>query len=73
MQNSLQERGDLTGNTDEYYAPLGYQAIRAYMGRGYAAVQLQRHARAVADYKAALALDANNAYARNALKDLGEP
>ena len=95
----------------EYHAPLGDQAIRAYMGRGYAAVQLQRYARAkddfdvvlkvlpndvprssatlawrgaahqglgeraraVADYKAALTLDANNAYARDALKDLGEP
>lgn len=95
----------------EYYAPLSDQAIRAYMGRGYAAVQLQRYARAkedfdvvlkalpndvprssatlawrgaahqglgeraraVADYKAALTLDANNAYARTALKDLGEP
>ncbi len=95
----------------EYHAPLGAPAIRAYMGRGYAAVQLQNYARAkddfdvvlkalpddvprssatlawrgaahqglgdraraIADYKAALALDPNNAYARTALKDLGEP
>jgi tetratricopeptide (TPR) repeat protein len=91
-----------------YYAPLTDKAIRAYMGRGYAAVGFKQYARAkddfdvvlkavpnevprssstlawrgaawqglrdreraIADYKAALALDPDNAYARNGLKDL---
>ena len=94
-----------------YYEPLSGSAIRSYMGRGYAAMNLKKYARAkddfdvalkalpndvprssatlawrggtwqglgdreraVADYKAALALDPNNKYARDALSNLGEP
>lgn len=94
-----------------YYYRMSDSAIRAYMGRGYAAMNLRKYARAkddfdvvlkelpgdvprssstlawrgaawqglgdrehaVADYKAALALDPKNEYARKGLKDLGEP
>jgi tetratricopeptide (TPR) repeat protein len=95
-----------------YYAgPTSDDAIRAFMGRGYAAFNLERYAlakkdfdtvlgklpddvprssstlawrggtwqglgdreHAVADYKAALALDPKNEYARKGLKVLGEP
>jgi tetratricopeptide (TPR) repeat protein len=91
--------------------PLSGNAIRAYMGRGYASVNLGQYApakddfdkvlheipnerprssstlawrgaayqglgdreRATTDYKAALAIDPDNAYARNALNDLERP
>jgi tetratricopeptide (TPR) repeat protein len=94
----------------DYYR-MSDRAIRAYMGRGYAAMNLNQYARAktdfdvvlkelpndvprssstlawrggtwqglgdrehaLADYKAALALDPKNGHARKALKDLGEP
>jgi tetratricopeptide (TPR) repeat protein len=94
-----------------YYYRMSDQAIRAYMGRGYASFYLNQYTRAkadfdvvlkelpndvprssstlawrggtwqglgdrehaVADYKAALALDPKNGYARQGLKDLGEP
>jgi tetratricopeptide (TPR) repeat protein len=91
--------------------PFGDDGIRAFMGRGYAAVNLGKYARAkddfdavleklphdvprssstlawrgaahqglgdrahaVADYKASLALDPTNGYAKQALQALGEP
>lgn len=94
-----------------YYKPLSNDAIRSYMGRGYAALNLRQYARAkddfdvvlkilpndvprssatlawrggawqglrdrehaVADYKASLALDPKNEYARKGLNDLGGP
>jgi tetratricopeptide (TPR) repeat protein len=94
-----------------YPAPLSATAIRAYAGRGYAAVGLAQYARAkddfdvvlkaapnevprssatlawrgaayqglgdreraIADYQASLALDPNNAYARDGLKALDQP
>lgn len=94
-----------------YPPPLSEQAIRAYMGRGYASFNLKKFERAkadfdivlkalpddvprssatlawrggawqslgnrelaVADYRASLALDPKNVYARDGLKSLGEP
>jgi hypothetical protein len=41
--------------------------------RGAAWQGLGNRSHAIADYKAALTLDPNNKYARNALNDLGEP
>jgi tetratricopeptide (TPR) repeat protein len=102
---------DTAIRTGYHGRPMSTAAIRAHMGRGYAAVNLEQYARAkddfdvvlkevpdemprssstlawrgaayqglgdreraIADYKAALAIDPSNSYARNGLKDLEQP